>query len=673
MVEISNLQTPAEGTLDWHIPLNENFEAIEADVRTLANEVGITGVGGYTRPAEGTLDWHIPLNENFKAIEADLSAIADTVDVTLSGMSTLSNVDVWHTLVGSGVDLSGVVYDATAYSGQTLAQQVENAYAAARSEVSGHALIRIPSGSYSWDRVVAIATGETFGVSFLFDTDAQVTVTSDWAFDFTPANQWMLTNDQRTKPVVAGGAWTVRGTGWVRARDIYRGFMAPRSVTGGTYGVYVDTESTSTGGFSEGWTIRDAVFEGVSEPVYFYTGSADQQLLANLTFRDFDRAVYYDDSSGQNYTGANLLFENPRTDAVGMRFGKYTTGTVFNSQWMDGAGTAFVFDDWTKPSIVDPVVDSGAQFSVVNEGGDELVSTDAPDWQKGHSSPILTGGGPTAPTPVVRTDAYSGSLPARVEAAVEDLPNGGTVLIPGAASHSWDRTATIQLAGRDIAIVTTPNNWIDVSSGSWALDVRGDGYFGFFGGFWVGQESSSQGGFLTIESSDADLSPTEIRKFSHGPGIDARPVSKGRYRVYDLRYIHTAQASGTSAFQLGGAGCSQLLLSHTETENTNKCYRFDSPVDDFHGMRLSAHPWRDGAVFAETNAPLDGTWYNTKWEIPGRSNTVVYDNSGTDSPAALVEPWAWSNGQDIELWRGTKPQMFPDTSQRVAIDWNEGE
>jgi hypothetical protein len=29
-------QTPAEGTLDWHVPVNENFEAIEADIKDLA-------------------------------------------------------------------------------------------------------------------------------------------------------------------------------------------------------------------------------------------------------------------------------------------------------------------------------------------------------------------------------------------------------------------------------------------------------------------------------------------------------------------------------------------------------------------------------------------------------------------------------------------------------------
>ena len=32
MTQNHNYKTPAQGSLDWHVPLNENFEAIDTDI-----------------------------------------------------------------------------------------------------------------------------------------------------------------------------------------------------------------------------------------------------------------------------------------------------------------------------------------------------------------------------------------------------------------------------------------------------------------------------------------------------------------------------------------------------------------------------------------------------------------------------------------------------------------
>lgn len=656
----ANYVQPAAGTTDWHIPLNENFEAIEADVQTLASAAEVSGVGGYNTPSEGTVDWHIPLNENFEQIDGDLASIASSIGVGLSGMKTLSTTDLWLSLLGSDTDR--VVYDATAFSGSTLAEQVTNAFAAMESEVDGRAIVWVPAGSYSWDTTVSVSTGSVWGPMFLFDTDARIDVGADWAFDFSPANEWYLVNDQRTAVKVVGGQWTNRGTGTIRARDIYRGLFAPVSVTGGVYGL----EVLRDGGWSEGWSVRDAVFEGVDKPIYFNSQSADQQLLANLTFRDFEKAVHID-ASAQNYTAVNLRFENARTGAVGMHFETYTTGTIYNPQWTSSTGTLFRFGDYAKPSVVDAEVASGAQFSIVDEGGDAVTSSGVP-WQGGHLSPLVTDGGPTLNGPVVRTDVYDGSLPVRVEAAAADLPNGGTILVPGSQSKLWDATASIALDGRDIAIVTPENARIDVTTSGWALDVSGDGTFAVYGGYWDGNDSSP--GWLTTDVPNLDASPTEVRSFGTGSGIDAAPRSKGRYRVYDMRFIHTTTAASNpdavACVQLGGAGCAELHVMHIELENMKRGFRFDAPVDSFHGMRVSAHPWNDNAIFAETNASVDGTWFNPKWEAPGLTGTAVFDNESTSSPPPVVEPWAWGGEQGVELWRGTKPQFFPDYDTQVS-------
>lgn len=680
-VGVSNVggyDTPVQGTLDWHTPLNDNFSAIETDVQKLADNVGVSGVGGYNTPVQGTLDWHIPLNDNFNNIVADLTAIADAVESSSSGDSTLSNANVWQTALGSSVDTSGTVYDATTYSGETLSRQVQNAFDAARSGVDGRAVVHVPSGSYTWDTTVDIVTGEIMGPTFLFDADAEIDVTADWSFDIARSSNgsrpYPLANDPRMQVHIYGGDWRLSGTGWVRATDIYSGLISGASVSGGKHALW----GRNYEDWSEGWSVRDTSFTSVDRPLRFSganaiggsgTTSFDQQLLANLTFRDFAKAIQYEQSSCQNHTAVDLVFENPRDGATGVHYGNYTTGTVYRPQWPSSTGTVFQFDDWAKPSIVDPDVADGATLSVVTEGDAEVISSSAPAWQQAQKSPIVNDGGPKIPTPVIQADTYTGSLPDRVEAAAEDLPNGGTVLISGQGNYNWDSTVTLDVAGRDMAVVTPRNVEFDVTTDGWAWDVTGDGTFSIYGGFWKGQnDDSSQSGWLTTDVPNLNVSVNAIWRFEYGSAIDASPRSKGRYRVFDTRISHVVNQGNpdnNACIQIGGAGCSQLLLSHIETSDTLMCYRFDAPIDDFDGMRLSAHPWVNNSVFAETNAEVDGTWFNMKWEGPGESGTVIFDNENSSSPAAVVEPWAWAGSENIELWRGTEPQFFPLMNTRV--------
>jgi hypothetical protein len=529
------------------------------------------------------------------------------------------------------------------------------------SETDGRALVWIPAGNYSWDQTIQFDSGSVLGPMFLFNTDARIEVTADWAFDFDAANEWTLVNDARTSVHVVGGQWTNRGTGTVRANDIYRGFFSPVRVTGGTHALLV----TNGIGFCEGWTIRDAVFDGVDRPIRFDSGSADQQLLANLTFRDFQKAVHYKDSSGQNYTAAELRFENPRSDAVGMHFEIYTTGTIYHPVWTGNDGTVFQFDGTAIPSIVDADVADGASLHI----GTDPKTSSGVSWQQGHTSPILSEGGPELGGAVRRTDAYSGTLPEQIEAAVADLTDRGAVIVPGTGTYSWDSTATLELDGREIDVLIPPNVRVDVSVNDWALNVTGDGRFGVYGGFWQGQRTPSQPGWLTTDIPNLNVTAKAITDFTHGSGIVASPRSKGTYRIFDTKLQNFGEFTSPgqeASVEIGGAGCSRLLVSHVETAFTSMCYRFDAPIDEFHGMRTSAHPNVDDATFADANAAINGTWFNPKWEAPGDANSVVFDNEDIDSPAAVVESWSWGNSEEVELWRGTKPQFFPEIDTRVS-------
>ncbi|WP_058995650.1 hypothetical protein [Haloarcula sp. CBA1127] len=667
---VGGYNTPAEGSLDWDNPLNENFSAIESDVQTLANELGISGVGGYNTPAEGTLDWHVPLNNNFESIMDDLSTVSDNIGGDqLSKMSTLSVADVYLSLVNDLDDRSQAVYDATTFDGSSLAHQVENAMSAMGSEIDGRAVLEVPAGTYSWDKTVEIDTGSVLGPMLCFANDAAIDVTADWAFNVRRSgdgsNYYGLTNDPRNQVQVYGGKWTLQGTGWMSAVDIYRGLIAPVVIRGGTHGLLVRDGQD----FSEGWSVRDVTFEGVSEPIRFNCQSGDQQLLANLTFRDFQTGVFLDQASGQNLTASNLVFESPRSDAVGLRFNKYTTGTVYGAVWTGSTG-ALLWNDgnYTRPSVVDAdIADGGSLW----KGLEPDASSDVP-WQQCQDSPVVVDGGPQITAPVVRTDSYSGSLADQIEAAAGDLSDGGTILISGQDSYDIGRTISLTLGGRDISVVSAWNVRFNVTTSGWTFDVTGDGYFGIFGGFWHGQNDGSKPGWLTTDVPNLDVAVNAVWFFPGGSGINATPRSKGSYRIFDTRFhkiceTNEVDLASNACVQIGGSGCAELLLSHIETSETKRCYRFNAAVDDFHGVRLSAHPWseNDGAKFAETNASLTGTWFNVKWEAPRNSNSIVFDNSNTSSPADAVEPWSWADGEPVELWRGTKPQFFPGIDTRV--------
>jgi hypothetical protein len=368
---------------------------------------------------------------------------------------------------------------------------------------------------------------------------------------------------------------------------------------------------------------------------------------------------------GQCYSAAGLRFENPRSGAIGMHFEIYTTGTIYNPQWTASSGTVFKFDGVTIPSIVDPDVASGA---TLYQGTEPFVAT-GQSWLQAQDSPIINNGGPSLNGPFERTDTYSGTLPDQIESAASALPNGGTVLIPGQGNYDLNRTVSLSLNGRDLSIATPRNVRFDCTGHGWTWEVTGDGNFGVYGGFWHGQNDTSKPGWLKTDVPNLDVSVNAVWFYPRGHGVHAEPRSKGRYRIFDTRTHNVAKNDGTASVYIGGSGCSNLLISNTHTTDTTCCYRFDSSISHMDAIKTPAHPWNNGAVFTDQNAPVDGTWYNIKWEFPSVDNTVVFDNADTSSPAAVVEPIVWSNNTTTELWRGKKPQFWPGTDVRVRQQW----
>ncbi|AEM59297.1 hypothetical protein HISP_18990 (plasmid) [Haloarcula hispanica N601] len=55
---------------------NESEETTEET----SGSINLGNLGGYNQPAEGVLDWHIPLNENFQSIESDIISLAEKVN-----------------------------------------------------------------------------------------------------------------------------------------------------------------------------------------------------------------------------------------------------------------------------------------------------------------------------------------------------------------------------------------------------------------------------------------------------------------------------------------------------------------------------------------------------------------------------------------------------------------
>jgi hypothetical protein len=664
-----NYAEPTEGSVDWHVPLNENFESIEDDVQTLADAAGVGSVGGYNTPAAGTTDWHVPLNENFERIDGDLADIADVLAADSPSISarrkSLTEANVWYDIVNNyGADGDTLV-DISDYNGGDLGSKFESAVADAEATDS-RPVFFIPSGSYTWSTEVAFNPIELNGPMLLVHPDSQIDVTTRWALNLS-GYTGRLSPDVDAAFRLIGGTWKPTH-GILRQQDSFRGEFSPDTVTGGRTALKL----TRTGDeFCEGWTFRDSTFDGVDRPLEMDSSSADQQLLSNLTFRDFDVGYNADIDSGsttQNWTAINPRFENPRPGAIGMKTGNYCTGTVYAPVWTDGSGVAFDFNDsGTNPSIVDPKIASDAELWSGQYG--PLEQTAGQAWTQAQSFKMFSARGPELPTPVVRADTYSGdSLSSQVETAAADLSSGGTILVPSAGVHAWEDTVSFDLAGRDIRLVATPNTIFDVSASSWTLDITGDGTFGVYGGDWRG--SSGYTGFLRATATNLDVAVKQIRGWSDGKSIVVKPSTKGIIRIFDTKFHGFGGGLSSPAVTIGGAGASTFAHTTCEYSYGDKCIQIDSEIDELQCVRVSSHTYSNNSVFADTNAPIQsGGWHNIKFESFGKANQTVFDNGDTSSPGDVVEPVVFGGDEPVNLWTGTEPRTFPDIGRSSATKY----
>ena len=205
----------------------------------------MTSNHGYNTPAKGSTDWHIPLNDNFELIDTDVeirdvesarSEYAPKQDAkflaTDTGAVYLGDGNQW-TLLGQLSTSSGgsvnVVF-ANQFDGGDLCARVRKAL---DSLPGGRGRVIIPpkddGTAWSWDSELQIDKSVFKGVHLDFVSNAAIDYTgSGWPITVTASSS--SSDDRRTH--ITGGQWTFSGDpdGWCRIKDVYGTEVSPDSV-----------------------------------------------------------------------------------------------------------------------------------------------------------------------------------------------------------------------------------------------------------------------------------------------------------------------------------------------------------------------------------------------------------------------------------------------------------
>lgn len=295
MTENHGYDTPSEGSEDWHIPLNDNFEKIDTDVEI--------------RDAEDARDSYTP-KQGAKFLATDTGAvyIADG-----SQWNYLGDI-VPEQTGGSGTSPYTNVAE---YSGTTLSEKLSNALSDA---VGTTAKLVVPDTGSAWD----------WGSGLTIDpTDfAGLTLEFQCSMNFTGSGH-MLTVDtggdlgsqlNGSTIDIEGGRWLGNGgDGAIRLIDTFFATVAPRYVDGfsnGSDGAGVRVENRSN--WSESNEIRGQ-FNETDYAIHFDTRnlgggttSFQDTVIRHVHSENHRDTAFRFGDSGSPADLANMYMDSPR-------------------------------------------------------------------------------------------------------------------------------------------------------------------------------------------------------------------------------------------------------------------------------------------------------------------------------------------------------------------------
>lgn len=215
--ENHDYNTPSKGETDWHVPLNNNTEALDTDVEI--------------RDVEANKDQYTPkAGAKFLATDTENEYLG-TGEAWVKVESSGKNPSFESATVAN---VNNTVF-ASEYSGSGLGEKVQNAIS---SLPDGKGRVRIPARDdgrpWQWHADVTLDLLDTKGVHIDVDNNVRIEYTG---------TGWMLTADSPNKPHwyqqqeavlrIDGGYWTATGTspsGWLRVKDSFGSQIYPQQV-----------------------------------------------------------------------------------------------------------------------------------------------------------------------------------------------------------------------------------------------------------------------------------------------------------------------------------------------------------------------------------------------------------------------------------------------------------
>jgi hypothetical protein len=598
---------------------------------------------------------------------------SDFTDALGAGGEALSKAGPLYDLVDQ-VDDRESIYRTDRFSGSSLDERVRGALNAMQSRVGGHGLVYVPQGRYRWESLLELNANRFDGPVFVVHPEATITIDSQWAFDlFSPDKL----NKPRAKFIFLGGIWkstaNERLSGWIRSKDQYGVEVSPTELRNCSIGIW----KRNIAGFSEGWYHHDMRFSdcriGIRESIPnssdtgkeegWPTSSFDQTTHARLTFEGFETAIWREGSSSQCRPAPLLTFRSDREDATGIIFNGLnrgagagaTTGTLYQPVWAGDDGRVLDTRHPNPPSVIDPRI-SGSNTRLYTEV-EPHSTTAGQSWMHLHDAATMhwDPDSDRLPRPVESIGSYDGTLQKRIAAAVEDLPDGGTVFLPARDEYSLDHTITLDVTDENLAIATLPNTIVRVNTDR-AFTVSGDGTCTIIGGAWLHGETG--GTWLQSKATNLRVSPRLIREADRA--IQAEPAGKGDHVIHDV-FCNWVK----HPLRIGGAGCRHLIIMNQTQRGFETAHRFDAPIENLEATRIVFTPHENEHVCVDTNASVSGTYFNPQDEAPKSGGGIVFDNRDADTVPGFIEGWFWGKEYELELWRGTKPRYWPDDYSRV--------
>lgn len=254
MTDNHGFNTPEQGSIDWHLPLNENFDQLDTDLEI--------------RDSQANLDTYTP-KKGAKFFATDTESVYLGDGSNWNRLDSRGTSPAFDTIMARRQ--SNIVY-AAHFDGPDLSTRVQNALGTL-PQGRGKVIVtpRDDGANWEWGSTLSLNAFDHAGLTIECLDNVTIEYRGDeWCFDISGDPQGRERsggNDVRSGFKLLGGDWLLDESGdipgWMRLTDMYGAYVSPRSVhrctNNSTDAICVYIRNVNH--FSEGCRIYDTKFQ----------------------------------------------------------------------------------------------------------------------------------------------------------------------------------------------------------------------------------------------------------------------------------------------------------------------------------------------------------------------------------------------------------------------------